>query len=350
MNETMQREIRAQAEVLPACLDPLGEAVAVVPKPDGRVFAGGCGDSAFAPAALGEVFRSLDLDVRATTAMELAGYSALRPTDTVILSSISGGTKRTVEAALAARRAGARVVGLTCGANSDLAGLADHLILLPFTPISRKTPHTLDYLVTLQALAILALAWAGRDPRSLGAVLQNLPGWIATAEVSSGDMLARLGSAKRFVFLGGGPDLATAAYAAAKLHEAGGLPAVSAESENFIHGMNFTLEPHDGLIAVATCGMSRTRGLEVCRAYEALGVLTWCLTSEPSEPSDPLGHVSALFSATLALQLFCLNLANRLGLDLERPRAGRPHGDEHLRLQTQLMKTDLTRPPPNSAA
>jgi translation initiation factor 2B subunit (eIF-2B alpha/beta/delta family)/D-arabinose 5-phosphate isomerase GutQ len=183
MNETMQREIRAQAEVLPSCLSPLADAVGAVRKPEGRIFAGGCGDSAFAPAALAEVFRSLDLDVRATTAMDLAGYCPLRPTDTVVLSSISGGTRRTVEAALAARHAGARVVALTCRDDSDLAALADHLVLLPFTPISRKTPHTLDYLVTLQALAMLALAWAGRDPRSLGVVLDVLHGGLLRLRV-----------------------------------------------------------------------------------------------------------------------------------------------------------------------
>jgi D-arabinose 5-phosphate isomerase GutQ len=79
MNETMLREINAQAEVLPNCLQALTHAVAAVPKPAGRIFAGGCGDSAFAPAALGQVFRSLDLDVRTTTSMEIAGYSGCAP-------------------------------------------------------------------------------------------------------------------------------------------------------------------------------------------------------------------------------------------------------------------------------
>jgi hypothetical protein len=66
------------------------------------------------------------------------------------------------------------------------------------------------------------------------------------------------------------------------------------------------------------------------------------LQAEPAEPSDPLGHLAVTFSATIALQFFCLGLAGHLGLDVEQARAGRPQGEEHLRLQTQLMKSDLS--------
>lgn len=337
MNETMQREIRAQAEVLPACLDPLASQVRNIPPAVGRIFAGGCGDSAFAPAALGGLFRSLGLDVRATTSMELAGYCELQPTDTIILSSISGGTRRTVEAAHTAKQAGARIIALTCAADSPLAQAGDHLILLPFAPISRKTPHTLDYLVTLQALAMLGLAWAGRDPRTLAAPLEKLPAWITLAEERSSESVARLGAAQRFVFLGGGPDLASAAYVAAKLHEAGGLLAIAAETENFIHGMNFILEPDDALITIATSEMSKKRGQEVCSAYQTIGVRSWSVERMPNMSSGPVERFSAVISATIELQFFCLKLAAQLGLEVERPRAGRLMGEEHRRIQTVLM-------------
>lgn len=336
MNETMQREIRAQGEVLPACLQPLAQSTRMVPRPSLRIFAGGCGDSAFAPAALCDMFRSLGLDIRATTAMELAGYSVLVPTDTVILSSISGGTRRTVEAAQAAKRAGALVIALTCGAESDLAKVADHLILLPFTPISRRTPHTLDYLVTMQALAMLALAWSGQDPETISPALQSLPARIAEAEGRGSDLAARIGQAQRFVFLGGGPDLGTASYAAAKLHESGGLLAIAAETENFIHGMNFVLEPDDALLGIATSDMSRRRGGEICAAYEAIGVRT-ALVARVPVPAGAVEIFAAVIAATLELQVFCFQLANQLRLELELPRAGRPYGAEHLRLQSNLM-------------
>jgi fructoselysine-6-P-deglycase FrlB-like protein len=333
----MEREIRAQADILPACVEPLAEAVRAAPVPAGRILAGGCGDSAFAPAALSGFFRSLALDIRAATALEIAGYIPLLATDTVVLTSISGGTKRTVEAAQTARAAGARVVALTCREDSELARTADHVLLLPFTPISRKTPHTLDYTVTLQALAMLALSWSGGEPRNLARSLDQFPAWIAGAEGAGGHLISLATAGRRIFMLGGGPDLATASYGAAKLHESGGLPAVAAETENFLHGMNFSAEPDDLLIAVGTSGISRRRARAVCATYAALGVHTWLIEGLPHEPTGPLEEFSTLLSATLKLQFFCWGLANCLGLEVEQPRAGRPFGEEHLRLQAALL-------------
>ena len=339
MNSTMAREIELQAEALRACLDPLAAAAGALSRPRGRVLAGGCGDSALAPAALGEFFRSLGLHICATTAMEIAGYRSLLTSDTLLLSSISGRTRRTVEAARVARAAGARVVAFTCDGDSELAGVADETIVLPFTPVSRQTPHTLDYLVTVEALAVVALQWAGQRAEAILPALAMLPVWIEAARRETTGILDGVGAASRFFFLGSGPDLATAAYGAAKLHEAGGLPAVSAETENFIHGMNFMLEPADLLIVVATHGLSQRRGIEVRSGYREFLASTWLVGGEPASPTSPEDHFSAMISSTVKLQLFCLGLADRLHLSVEQPRAGRPHGEAHLRLQSLLMAT-----------
>ena len=339
MNTAMAKEIEIQAETLPACLDALASETDAVSRPKGRILAGGCGDSAFGPAALGQFFRSLGLEICATTAMDIAGYRMLRPSDTVLLSSISGGTRRTIEAALVTRAAGARVVAFTCNQDSELAKLADETVVLPFTPMSRKTPHTLDYLVTVEAFAVVALQWVGKPPLLLAPSLQRLPAWIESARQETNNILVGIDAAARFFFIGSGPDLATASYGAAKLHEAGGLPAVSAETENFIHGMNFMLEPSDSLIVVATNGLSRHRGIEVRSRYAELLVSTWLVEGDPTLPRTPADYFSAVISSTLKLQLFCLGLADRLQLSVERPRAGRSHGHEHLRLQSLLMST-----------
>jgi D-arabinose 5-phosphate isomerase GutQ len=90
-----------------------------------------------------------------------------REIDCVILSSISGGTKRTVEAARIAKIASARIIAITCNTESALANAADETMLLPYHPLSRKTPHTLDYTVTLLALVELARSFAGK-PRRCG--------------------------------------------------------------------------------------------------------------------------------------------------------------------------------------
>ena len=267
MNETMAREIAAQALILPLCVGPLADRMASIASPQGRIFAGGCGDSAFAPAALAGVFDVLRIEVAARTAMHLAAFQNYAPTDTVILTSISGGTRRTLEAADAARRGGARVIALTCKGESPLALAADDTIVLPFAPISRKTPHTLDYGVTLLALTQLALGWSGRGEAALP--LDGLTATLDAARQVAASVATQLNPKGKLFILGAGPEMATAEYAAAKFHEAGGLPAFAFETENFVHGANFMVEPED---AIVTFGGSPAglRHLRDVRCYQRL--------------------------------------------------------------------------------
>lgn len=326
MNDTMAREIRAQANILPALILDLAASAAAVPAPSGRIFAGGCGDSAFAPAALAGLFADHGLELLPRTAMELASFTRLRNDDTALLISISGSTRRTVAAAETARAAGATVVAITCNAESPLAALSQVPLILPYQPLSRRTPHTLDYTVTLAALAALAAAWTRAGPPS---GFGRLPALLPSAGAKAAALAEGLEPATRIFFLGGGPDLATAAYAAAKFHEAGGLPAIAAETENFLHGMNFMLEPGDRLIAIATSGPCRAR--QIVDAYASLPVHTALIAPEDQDP------LVRLLYATLVVQCLCLEVTSRGGLDVEAARAGRPLGKTHLAIQSDLL-------------
>ncbi|MET1027786.1 MAG: SIS domain-containing protein, partial [Dongiaceae bacterium] len=219
MNEMMAREIAAQAEILPNCVEPLAQRIASIAPPQGRILAGGCGDSVFAPAALGKVFGALGLEVAARTSMALAGFTRIEPGDTVILSSISGGTRRTLEAAQAARTQDARLIALTCKDGSPLANAADEAIILPFSPLSRKTPHTLDYGVTLLALTLLARAWSGRRANEIRRVLDMIPQFLDQAHRKAATLAAQMRATGKIFILGAGPELGSAEYGAAKFHE-----------------------------------------------------------------------------------------------------------------------------------
>jgi fructoselysine-6-P-deglycase FrlB-like protein len=339
MNHVMATEIAAQAEVLSDCLEPLAERVGRLARPGSWITAGGCGDSAFAPAACQTFFDALGLQVEAATAMGLSGFTRIIAGDTVILSSISGNTRRTVEAAHVAKAAGGRVLALTCGETSALASIADEVIVLPFTPISRKTPHTLDYLVTLEALAALGLRWSGQDPTQLAEVIDNIPEWLDAARAFAGEAVATMRPEGKIFMLGAGSDLATASYGAAKFHEAGGIPAFAAETENFIHGMNFMAEPADSLFAVATTPLSIRRGAEVVSNFRPFLATASLVEPEPFDGDGWRAAFAALLSTTLKLQHLCLAYADRFGLEVELPRAGRPHGAEHAGIQGRLMAT-----------
>ena len=70
MNDMMRREIAAQAEILAECLRPLTSRVAGIPRPEGWIMAGGCGDSAFAPAAS----RSAAIEAHCPTQMVVTSF------------------------------------------------------------------------------------------------------------------------------------------------------------------------------------------------------------------------------------------------------------------------------------
>ncbi|VVT09554.1 SIS domain-containing protein [Rhizobium sp. EC-SD404] len=335
MNEMMRREIEAQATLLPELQPQLAEAADRLPRATGRVMAGGCGDSAFAPQALQDVFRALGVDVEAKTSMEIAAFTTLKETDTVLLSSISGGTKRTVEAANAARAVGAEVVAITCNGESALAAAASQTIVLPFAPLSRKTPHSLDYAVTLLALAEIARGLAGLDRNVFSCDASDLQQRLATSEERARGLAATFDPSGKLVLLGAGCDLGTANYAAAKFHEAGGLLAVSAETENFIHGMNFMLEPDDTLIALASTNAAEPRARTVAEAFS--GICRTHLVRETDEDPSPAGAFRRLLAQTFTMQLLCLAIADQLALRLEEPRAGRDNAAAHSEAQRQAM-------------
>lgn len=335
LNEMMAREIAAQPQVMADCSGPLSARIASLAVPERRIFAGGCGDSAFAPKALGGVFAALGLDIEPKTSMELASFTRFNPGDSVILTSISGGTKRTVEAAQAAGRTGARVIALTCNGDSALAHAADETIVLPFTPLSRKTPHTLDYSVTLLALVQLALHWSGRQSSAVTASLGTVPALLAAAKQEAKTIAATINPGAKFVFLGAGPDLGTAEYGAAKFHEAGGLVAIAAETENFIHGMNFVVEPEDVLLALAGSTAGKRRGAQITTAFSDYFACAHLLGHDHNGTWEEAWQTT--LSLTFALQYLCLEFAEKLALPLEQPRAGRRNGDIHIAIQSSIM-------------
>lgn len=335
MNEMMRREIETQANLLPKLQPTLSELADTLPRKAGRIYAGGCGDSAFAPHALQDVFRSLGVEILSKTSMELASYTRFRPTDSVLLSSISGGTKRTVEAANTAREQGADVVAITCNGESALAQAATSTLEMPFKPLSRKTPHTLDYAVTLLATAEVARSHADCESNTFVPALSDLDK-LLTASQERADEIANDHSPEgKVFFLGSDCDLGTANYAAAKMHEAGGLTSFAAETENFVHGMNFMLEPQDLLVILASTEAGIRRGQTLADAFSPL-CATHIVECEKSIPT-PANALARLLGVTFTVQYLCLKIADKMGLHLEEPRAGRTRGSQHAVAQTAAM-------------
>ena len=343
----MRREILGQSKLLADILPGLRREATELALPQGaNVWAGGCGDSAFAAAAMAGWFRSCGVPYRSATAHDLAFHSPISRGDVVVLMSISGGTRRTVQAAGHVHDMGASTIAITCNPDSALANACDHVLALGFQPLSRRTPHTADYLATLLALAVLGETWGGQPGDQLNGLAGAVEETIATAKDAAMAFGADLHESGRLFVLGQGGNRATADYIAAKYHESGGLLALSAETENFVHGMNFMVEPDDSVLILGgdgdgafradelTSSMGRLcRSVALARADGATAAQSTLLTGASVEPA-----LSPFVLATIG-QLVCLGTVAARGLAVEQMRAGRGDAASHGDVQTNWMST-----------
>ncbi len=298
----MRREILAQPEVLAAAVEPLVERARGLGLDRARpLWMGGCGDGLFAAQALAGVFRAEGWDPRPASAAEMLWDARVRPGDGVVGVSISGGTRRTAEAMERATALGARTVAVTLDPESRLGRACGVVLPLPYEPISRSTPHSLDYTMTLLALAAIAgldapalQAAGGRDRRrgagASGALTRHA---ILLPRRRSGVGLGRLrrGEAAR----GGG---------AARLGTRSG--------ELVCHGANFMMRAGDVAVLCGGGGPADRRTLALEDGLGRLGLRT----IRAGLDEAPL--LNRPFAAARTVQALCLRGRG------SRPRRGGP--------------------------
>lgn len=316
----MLREMNEQPEILAEASEPLGDLAKDIRLDKERpIWVGGCGDSLFAAQALSLHFRRLGWDIRPASAAEMLWDADIRADDAVVGISISGSTRRTVEALAAAAERGARTVAVTLKPESALAQVASQVLPLPYTPISRAIPHGLDYHVTLLALAALA------GPVDGTAIEKMFREETPAALKQAGEVASQLSERARFVFLGGGAALGTANYGAAKLHEAGGLAAYAFEAENFAHGAQYMLRRGDHAVLCGAGGPADARTGAMREGFKRLGVSVSAagpLTGEAQEDA-----LLTAMRAALDAQCLCLAVAEARDLDVTDPGQGSPASD-----------------------
>lgn len=308
----MAREIAAQAGTL-ARLAPLLAAAAPRLDPARDVWIAGCGDGLFAAETVARFGRDAGFRVRPLSAAALLWEARPAPGDACLALSISGGTARTVEAVSAARAVGVRTVAVTIGADSALARAADETLLLPYAPITRATPHSLDHAVTLLALA----ATLGADGARLAEAADVLARADAPFASAASARAAAIAADARFFFIGCGSALGAAGYGAAKLHEAGGLSAFVQEGENVAHGAHFMMRAGDHAVLLGDGGPGDRRTRALRPGLERLGLTV-------SEAGFDRAPFAAMFETALWCQRLCLAVAEARDLDVTRPGGDGP--------------------------
>ena len=312
----MLREIALQPEFVRRSIGGVVERAraAMAAQPQRRIASGiviGCGDSFCAGlAARSYAMEQTGCWIEPLEALEFSRYLVNHvPEATAVVGvSNSGTVARTVEGVRLARQRGAWTFGVTVSAENDLARAAETLVQLETIPNIKiradgtklVTPGTITYAASLLgvcgwAIALGAHLGALDGPRTAAAIAQfdRLADWMAEAGARTAALAPALAATfareRPTVIAGGGPNEATAYFAAAKWYEATQWPAHHAEIEEWAHEQYFFTGAGTDTIVILPPGGSHARGLEQLRAARDMGSRTIVI----AEDTDTVAQAAA---------------------------------------------------------
>jgi glucosamine--fructose-6-phosphate aminotransferase (isomerizing) len=258
-----------------------------------RLYVTGCGDSHHASLGSELAFETIaGRPAEPMSALQFARYAAghLPPTgpgtNLVIGVSVSGEVARTTEALRLARQAGAGTLAVTATTGSRLAETAELVIRSstpPFPePPGAHTPGVRSYLASQLALLLIAvrigevrghLDWAAatarrRDILALSEAAQET---VLACDQAARALAEEWRDADAFVFVGGGPNYATALFSAAKVLEASGDAAVGQDTEEWAHLHFFARARSTPTFFITAGERDLSRAIEVAAAARTIG-------------------------------------------------------------------------------
>lgn len=254
----------------------------------------GCGDSLF--SAMAASFAFLRFSRRLTVPLHALEYSravhrSSGPETLVCALSYSGETRRTVEAAIAARNAGAMLLGISADREGSIAQLSHHF-LPNVSRAERSNCRTGSFQAAYLALVLLGAHTAHRTGslgavvleevrRQISALADAAERYIEPAHELGRQAAERTTKAGTVYFIGGGEAHAVALYGSAKLYETSSLPAVPQETEQFAHCEIFSLERDSVVVVIALRGPFYQRAVEVADAVRLIGAQVIGVSDDP---------------------------------------------------------------------
>ena len=268
--------------------------------------------------------------VRALHSFELASYWPPPPARTGVIAVSHRGSKRFSQEALAkAKSEGGGSIALT---GKNAARLGDAEFSLVTVDQEGSAAHTASYTAALALLVALAAAVGRNDDfaRALDPVPDQLA--LLLGQESWEDLAKRFVDRRRYWFVGGGPNTATAYEAALKMSEANYATATGVNCEQFLHGTYAAMTDEDLLVLIAPPGASRQRCVDAARVAKAIGTPVLLLAPEDDRELAALAaetialpEVDELLSPILAivpLQLLAYHIAVRRGVNPDIVRTG----------------------------
>ena len=273
---------------------------------------------------------------RAVHAFDLAAYGPAAAAGTGVIVISHRGSARSAHGAL--ERTGDGLGIAITGKGSD--GLPRAEFTLRTVEHEASRAYTVSYTTTLALLALLA-AEVGRDDDFRHAV-DGLPDHLALllGQESWEELAKRFAGRRRYWFVGGGPNAATALEGALKMSETSYATASGFNSEQFLHGPWAAMTSEDLLVLVAPSGAAHARALDVARVAHAVGTPMLAIVEEGDRElaalaaeTIELAAVPELLSPILAvvpLQLLTYHIALESGANPDTMRAHEPaHARAH---------------------
>ncbi|MCA9916794.1 MAG: SIS domain-containing protein [Anaerolineales bacterium] len=222
-----------------------------------RIIITGCGDSHMAGIATELSFEKFARIPTEPKRANMGGrYAAPYPQSNfprnplVIGISVSGTVTRTREAVGLFKQQGLPTIAITGNPESPLALMSDMVINCAIPPFP-DAPGVRNYRMSLLALYLLAIRFgevkdlysqdeANKLRQSLLSTADSLEATIAAIDGKTQELAEALKNEKSHVFVGDGPNFATAMFGAAKVIESAGVHAMAQESEEWAHLQYFT--------------------------------------------------------------------------------------------------------------
>jgi glucosamine--fructose-6-phosphate aminotransferase (isomerizing) len=282
VKEAMLQQAAKAADYLSSIWEPVRTQVdelSLDPGEYDRIWFAGCGDSHHAAFVLGyacTVFTGIE--ARGTSALMTGRYlfpwARIGDRDLVVGISSSGEVARTLEVLEIAQEQSCRTVTITSNPDSKIAQTGDGIIAFDLPELPHG-PGLLSYLGSLGAgLALIQRFTADGYSLEIDRVVDESDAiydqWIKP-EVARGREFAHQVQSSGAVFMGAGPNYASAMFAAAKVNEAAGEFAWAQDLEEWAHLEYFCSQPEMTTVILSAAGQSLSRETEVMSAAEALG-------------------------------------------------------------------------------
>ena len=291
-----------------------------------RVVIAGCGDSWLVGLGVRHAWESLTgWPLEAAQALDYACYgAAVANARTLVIGlSAGGGTPAVMDALAAARRRGAFAIGVSNTAGSPIVTGFDAALLVHATRTGWPTQSSTAAMALLVQLAIAVAEAkelsgdAAAHRAELDAVPVMMDSLAREVDARMAAIAERFAAARIVFFAGLGPNLATAAFGAAKMKELSPIHAVAMPLEEYHHYR--AQKAGDPLFLVATDRASYSRALDTALVSEKVGGRTVAIVADEMpeiarrvEATITVPQVRPMLAplvATIPLHLFAYHFA-----------------------------------------